>query len=98
MAARLSPARANSGCEVLAHSIGNEKLCVLRPSIRSLDEPNLVLTQGLAVRRRCVLLMGGSIADMAVQNDEGRTALGVVKNIQGVTTLDTKRKVMVRSL
>src|SRR6202022_762692 len=54
-AAGLSPARANSGGEVLAHSVGNEKLRVLGPSVGAFDEPDLFLAQWLAVRRRSVL-------------------------------------------
>jgi hypothetical protein len=37
------PARANSGGEVLAHRIGNEKLRVIGPPIGAFDKANFVL-------------------------------------------------------
>src|SRR5262245_25595328 len=78
------PTRANSGGEVLAHRIGNEKLRVLRPAVSAFDKANLVLAQRLAVRRGSVLLVRRAVADMAVQNDEGWAPLGLVKDVQGL--------------
>src|SRR5262249_10762368 len=78
------PTRANSGGEVLAHRIGNEKLRALRPPVSAFDKANLVLAQRLAVRRGSVLLVRRAVADMAVQNDEGWAPLGLVKDVQGL--------------
>src|SRR6516225_7887658 len=78
----LSPACANSGGEVLAHGVGNEKLRVFGPTVGAFDQPDFFLAQGLAVRSRGVLLVRGSVADMAVQDNESRPPLGLVKDVQ----------------
>jgi hypothetical protein len=69
---------------MLAHGVGNEKLRVLGPSVGAFDKANLFLAQWLAVRRRSVLSVRRAVADVAVQNDESRTPLRVVKDVQGV--------------
>src|SRR3984893_14314886 len=80
----LSPARADSRGQMLARGVGNEKLRVLGPSVGAFDKANLFLAQWLAVRRRSVLSMRRAVADVAVQNDENRTPLRVVKDVQSV--------------
>ena len=69
---------------MVAHRVGNEELGVLRPAVVALGEPNLLLAQWLAVRRGGILLMRRAIADVAVQNDEGRAILGFVKHVERV--------------
>src|SRR5712691_11155183 len=83
-AAGLRAARANSGGEVVAHGVGNQELGVLGPSVVAFGEANLLLTQRLAVSRGGILFMRRAVADVAVQNDEGRAPLGVAKDVQGV--------------
>ncbi len=67
-----------------AHGVGNEELGVLGPAVVAFGEANLLLAQGLAVSRGGILLMRRAVADVAVQNDEGRAILGLVKDVQGV--------------
>ena len=69
---------------MVAHRVGNEELSVLRPAIVALGEPNLLFAKRLAVRGGGILLMRRAIADVAVQNDEGRPILGLVKHVERV--------------
>src|SRR5262249_62395163 len=78
------PARANPGGEVGAHGVGDQELGVLRPAVVAFAEAHLLLAQRFAVRRGGILLMWRAVADVAIQNDEGRAALGLVKDVQGV--------------
>src|SRR4029077_20729337 len=79
-APRLGPARANTSVESARDPVRYQELCVLGPAVGSLGEPDLLFAQGLAVGRRSVDLVWGAVADMAVQNDQGRPALGLAEN------------------
>ena len=57
--------------EVFIHAIGNQELRVLRPSIGALGQAHFFDAQRLAVRGGGVLLVRGSVADVAVEHDEG---------------------------
>src|SRR5262249_41692865 len=82
--AGLGAALADAGGEMLAHAIGNEELGVFRPTIIAFGEADFVLAQGLAVRRGGILLVRRAIADVAVEDDEGRAALRLPKHIERV--------------
>ena len=62
------------------HAVGHEELGVLRPAIGALGQPDLVLAQGLAMGRGGVDLVRRAIADVAVQNDQRRPALGLAED------------------
>src|SRR5262245_15054653 len=82
--ARGSPARADAGIELFAHPVGNEKLRVFRPAIGALGQTYLFVAQRIAVRRGRVDLVRRAVADMAVQDDQRRPALGSVKDLERV--------------
>ena len=56
----------------------HQELRVFRPSVGTLGKPDLLVAQRLAVSFGGVLFMRRAVADMAVQNDQGRTA-GVLR-------------------
>ncbi len=61
---------AHTARDMLPHADGHEKLGILRPIVGALGEPDLFLAQGLAVRGARVLLVGRTIGDMAVHDDQ----------------------------
>src|SRR5215510_3479733 len=82
--ARGRPARADAGIELFAHPVGNEKLRVFRPAIGALGQTYLFVAQRIAVRRRRVDLVRRAVADMAVQDDQRRPAVGSVEDLERV--------------
>src|SRR5262249_59578935 len=78
-AAGLRATGADSRGEVGAHGLGNQELGVLGPAVVAFGEANLLLTQRFAVSRGGGLLMRRAVADVAVQDDEGRATLGLVE-------------------
>src|SRR5260370_21486830 len=79
----LRTSRSNAGSEVVANGIGNQKLCVLRPSVVALGEADFLFAQRLAMSRRGILPVGRAGSDVTIQNDEGRTPFGLAKDGQG---------------
>ena len=69
---------------MLAHAVGHQELRVLGPAVGAFGEADFLLAQRLAVRCGRVLLVRRAIADMAVQNDEGRAPLRLAKDVQRV--------------
>src|SRR5207244_10981738 len=63
-AADLRAAGANPRGEMGAHGVGNEELGVLGPAVVAFGEANLLLAEGLAVRRAGILLMRPSVANV----------------------------------
>src|SRR4051812_27883162 len=80
----LAATRADSGGEVLGHGGRNQELGVLGPSVVAFGEANLLLAERLAMSRGGILLVWRAVADMAVQNDEGWTPLGLLKDIESL--------------
>src|SRR5262249_51418198 len=70
-ASSLRAARPDAGGEVLHDTVGDEELRVFRPAVEAFAQLDLVVAEGLAVRRRGVLLVRGAVADVAVEDDEG---------------------------
>ena len=62
--------------KMLAHTAWHQELRVLGPSVTTLGEPHLFLAEWLAMGIAGIVLVGGSIADMAIDDDEGRHPLG----------------------
>src|SRR5262245_10778969 len=48
---------------------------VLGPAVTALGKADFFFTERLAVGRGGVVLVGGAVADVAVEDDEGRTSL-----------------------
>ncbi len=89
IAPSLRAARAYPGGEMLAHGVRDEELGVLRPSVAALGEANLVVAQRLAMSGGSVVLVRRAVADVAVENDEGRAALGHLERVQcGLDAVD----------
>src|SRR5215471_546936 len=73
----------HSGSKVIVDAVRHEELRVLRPAICALGQADLVIAQWLAVSFRRVLLMRRTVADMAIQNNEGRSLLRLSENLKG---------------
>ena len=84
LAPSLRAARADPGREVLVDTVGDEKLRVFGPSVAALGKADLLVAERLAVGFGGVLLVRGTVADVAVENDEGRAALRLPEDLKGV--------------
>ena len=65
--------------EMLAHAVRHQKLCIFRPAVAALGEAHLFFAERLAVRGAGVLLVRRAVADMAVDDDQGRTVAGAAE-------------------
>ena len=84
-ARRASAPRAPIPASKCSHDpVGHEELGILRPAIGALGEPHLVLAQRLAMGRGGVDLVRRAIADMAVEDDQRRPALGLAEDRQRI--------------
>ena len=84
-----APRCADARVEMLAHSVGHEELGILRPAIGALGEPDLVVAQRLAVGGGGVDLVRRAVADVAVEDDQRRPALGLAEDRERI--LDASR-------
>src|SRR5262249_38145630 len=66
--------------ELLLDPVGNQKLGILRPAVSVLDQPDLLLAQGLAMGRGRIDLVRRAIADVAVQNDQRGSTFGLAED------------------
>src|SRR5208282_4151999 len=66
----------NAGPEMLAHAIRHEEFGVFGPAVTALGEADLLLAEGFAMRGAGVVLVRGAVADMAVDDYQGRHILG----------------------
>ena len=66
------PRCADALLEMLAHAVRHEELGILRPAVAALGQADLLLAERLAVSRAGVLLVRRAVADMAVDDDQGR--------------------------
>ena len=69
---------------MLVDAVGHKELRVLWPAVTALREPDLLVPEWLAVGRSSVLSMRGTVADMAVQNDERGAVFSPAKDVEGV--------------
>src|ERR1043166_4741850 len=69
---------------MVVNTFGNQKLCVLRPAIGAFGEHDLIVAERLAVSFRSILPVWRTVADMAVEDDESRPALGLTENVESV--------------
>ena len=75
--------RAHPGREMLVHAVGDEELGVLRPSVKTFGETDLVLPQRLAMGFGRVVLVRRAIADVAVEDDERGAAFRALEDLEG---------------
>src|SRR5262249_59583327 len=73
--------RTDAGGEMFVDAVGHEELRILGPTIAALGEPNLFVSQWLAMSRRRVLLVRGPAAPVTVQPNEGSPLLGLTADI-----------------
>src|SRR6202035_716999 len=78
------PTYTDSGSKVLTDSIRDEKLSILRPSIAALSQSDLIVAERLSMGFRRILFMRRTVADVAVQDEEGRAARRLAKHLQGL--------------
>src|SRR5260370_17862423 len=79
--ASLSSALSDAIFEMVVDAIGNKKLCILRPAVVSLHEFHFRFAEGLAVRVGTILLVGRSVADVAIDHDKCRTVLRLQQSL-----------------
>src|ERR1700737_808411 len=81
--ARFCSARADALAEMLNHAVRDVEFRVLGPAVVLLGLTDLILPQRFAVSRAGVLLVGGAIGDVTVDNDQGRPVVALEKSIDG---------------
>src|SRR4030095_8923279 len=54
------------------------------PAVAARGEPDLIVSEWLAVSRGRVLLVWGAVADVTVENNEGGAFLGLAEDVEGV--------------
>ncbi len=67
---------------MIINPIRHKKLCILGPAVTPLGEADFLIAERFAVRFRRVLFMRGTVADMAVHNDESGAAFGLPENCE----------------
>ena len=67
--------------EMLAHAVRHQKFGVLGPAVAALGEAYLLLAERLAVGGAGVVLMRGAIADVTLDDDQGRHIVGAPKGL-----------------
>ena len=82
LASRRGAARPDAGGEVLADGVRHQELCLLRPAVALLGETNLRFAERLAVSRGRVVLVRRAVADVAVEDDQGRASLRLAEDAQ----------------
>ena len=75
LAMRGRAARADPGREMFAHTVGNQELRILGPTVRSLREADLLLAERFAVGGRRVLFVRRAVTDVAIEDDQSRAPL-----------------------
>src|SRR5262249_2361777 len=80
--ASLAPARANAGSEMRINAVRHKKFRVFGPPVIPFTEANLLLPERLPMSFGSVLFVRGTVADVAVQNNERRPLFGLAENIQ----------------
>ena len=63
-------ALADALAEVFFHTFGYEELGVFRPTVVALGETNFFFAERFAVRVAAVVLVWGTVPDVAVNDDE----------------------------
>ena len=66
---------------MLAHALRHQKLGVLGPAVAALGQADLLLAERLAMGGAGILLVRGAVADMAVDDDQGRHIVRASKSL-----------------
>ena len=69
---------------MLVDAVGHKELRVLGPAVAALGEPDLLISEWLAVCRGRVLLVRRAVADVTIQHNEGGPFLGLSEDLNGV--------------
>jgi hypothetical protein len=77
-----STALAQAIPEMLAHAVRHQKFGVLGPAVAPLGEAHLLLAERLAMGCAGILLVGGAVADVALDDDQGRHVFGAPKALE----------------
>src|SRR5262249_53453431 len=77
-------AHPDTGREVLADSVRNQKLRVLGPPVTALGKPDFLIAKRLSMSLCGILFVGRTVADMSVEDEEGRPALGLLEDLESV--------------
>src|SRR5271166_5593108 len=72
----------NPFAEMFAHAVGHQELCVFRPAVEPLGQLNFLFAERLAVSRIAVMFMRGTVANVAVDNDESWPVGGCVEGLK----------------
>ena len=78
---KLRPTFADAGAEVFTHTLGDEKLGVLRPAITAFRQTDFFDSKRFAMRGAGVVLMGRTVADMAVDDNQGWYVVGISEGL-----------------
>src|SRR5581483_7084522 len=78
---QLLAARAEALAQMIHHAIGHQELGVLGPAIAALGQADLLLAKWFAMRGGGVLLVWCAVADMALTDDQRRTVLTAVEDL-----------------
>src|SRR5262249_14957723 len=81
--AKFPPTAADAGGKVLAYAVRHKELGILGPAVVALGQADLVFAQRFSVGFLGVLLVGRTIRDVAVDNDEGRAIRGGYRELNG---------------
>src|SRR5215510_15970997 len=68
---------------MLAHSFGNEKCSIFRPTVMALSEPDFFLTQRFSMRRAGILFVRRTVGDMAIDDNQRRSIGGIFESCKG---------------
>src|SRR5436305_2062915 len=81
--ASFATALSHSRFEMLHHAVGNVEFRVFRPAVVFLGELDLGIAERFAVSAACVLLVGGAVSDVAVDDDQSRAVRCLLGGIEG---------------
>src|ERR1700688_3655846 len=80
---QLCTALADSILEVLSYPFGNIEFRIFRPTIIPLGQTDFIFTKWLAMSGTRVLLVGSAVSNVAVNNDQSRSIIGVQESLKG---------------
>ena len=79
---KIAPPFPDSVAEMFVHPIRNQEFRVFRPAVEFLGQPDFFFTQRFAVRGVGVLFVWRPVANMAVDNNQGRAICGLLERLK----------------
>ena len=79
---QIAPAFPDPFAKMFSYAVRHQELCILRPTVKLLDQSHFFFAQGLAVRRVGVLFMRRTVADVAIHDDQGGPVCGLVERVE----------------